>query len=429
FQLQIPDLAAARALLGDLSNRAPWFGDIGLAGPGSVAGTIKFEPGKFALSGRMSFNESTVIIGKKTPLTLSGLNGGVPFIVREGEVETPKDLTEKLRLGAITLGPISAPAQQLGLVAMPNGLRITTPYSLRVPDGEFTLTDTAYTQKTDSREISFKLGARCDLSALLKRSGVTLNGMDDCVLGGPALACRIVEKRSTLGSDWSLESSGDLRAPFFGGEIRIANLYARGLFGPAPVFGVNEVSASAPEGIKITQLVDKNQHLLFTESQRADPEFVPAKFALRANVEIKSLRISGFDPGSILSFVANVSSAEYKENDYYYNGALAMWLNYPLVRASFPKVLFNDEAIRKLHFGVRHLGFQYELKDGILEGPRPLLPNNLIIEGYGSEMNPFAQTYKKDIEAEHHIDADGRKRHGTRLVWREVMEKASKGAK
>jgi hypothetical protein len=250
--------------------------------------------------------------------------------------------------------------------------------------------------------------------------------MDGCVITGAPMLCRLYQVKDALGSDWRLESSGGVRAPFFGGEIVIENVFGRGLFGPAPVFGIKKISVSAPEGIKFTQLVEKNQQLFFTDAQRAAPKFLPAKFALRANVEVLDLTATSLSPDGIQSFTANVTSAKYKDNEYYFNGVLAMWLNYPLVRGAFPSLLFSDDDIRALDFGVRELGLRYELKDGFLCGPSPLLPNDLIIEGYGSESNPFAQTFKKDIKADHVPPKDGHDGYwGTKVSWKELMQKTS----
>jgi hypothetical protein len=155
------------------------------------------------------------------------------------------------------------------------------------------------------------------------------------------------------------------------------------------------------EGIRWTQFTAKNQHL--GASITGIPEKQLGKFSLRANALVRGLEFTEPSLKGLQAFVFDFDSVPFKENEYYYDGEFAMTLNRPLVRAAFPSILFGTEKIARIPFGVRAIGLQYELRDGGLYGPRPKLPNELVVEGWGTDSGIGAmleKTLKQDVKGD-----------------------------
>lgn len=423
LRVMLPDMAKAAATFGppNLSNRAPWFGDVGLSGRGTYDGALLWDArGKAELGGKIGFQRSTITLGKTTPFVLSGVSGEFPLVLRWDAAQSglvkqdipgpqPFELRGKMNVGPLKFGAIEARAQELAFIARPNLLQLDSPLELRTPLGDAIIASAAYKNLLTfapgaQPEIEFALTTRIDLAARLKESGVSLNGLDNATLTGPPLKCSIRRVVRTLGERelayWDLETAGGLRGPFFGGEISVERLAARGLFGPAPKFG-GDIHLRGPEGIRFKAFTDANQQL--GELISGLPGKSLGKLALRANASLTNFEAADLSVAGIQRFDLEIESRDFKDNEFWFDGELAMTLNYPLVRAAFPAI-FSDDKIKGLTFGIKKLAMKFSLgEDGWLVGPQATkLPDNVILEGYGHESGLSAlleRRLKQDVKA------------------------------
>ena len=411
LKIRVPDLAQARQTFGppNLKDRAPWFGDIGLAGAGRFKGRFAWDAaGAVALEGSFGLDNATLTLGQSASFTVRDVSGEVPVVLRakhwgeeaRKEDETPPpELRGELKLGALEYAGISAAPQKLELAATANSLAVATPLALKTPLGPAVIDGLALKNvlAADARaEIPFRVGISVELDRVLRENGIAIVGMEGLVLTGQPLACLLRRtSSSSLRGPWELVTAGSLRGPFFGGEIVLEKLNARGLFGPAPVSG-GDVRLYDKEGIKITQLTEKN------------PRF--GEFHIRANASLTGIEAASANLEGIQKFVLDVDSVDLKENEFWYDGRLAMAIAPDLMRAAFPRFLYSDEflygdQVKQLTFGVRKLGLRFTLVDGCLYGPAPKLPGDLLIEAYGAEGVGalFSKRLKQDVQgdAEH----------------------------
>lgn len=391
-----------------LEHRAPWFGDIGLEGSAHFDGKLETEAGRTTnLKGDLAFQNARVTLGRGAPFRIEGLNGALPVLLQLGT--TSGDPSTEIRRADLTIGPLVADGlraerQTLKLAATVNALRVETPLRVETTLGTVTLGSIALRNMISSTlepAIDFTLGTRIDLDKILKENGVVINGMEETALSGEPLVCTL-EKTSGLRGPWALNTRGALKGPFFGGSVVVENLKARGIFGPAPVFGADCAVTGGADGIKWTQFSLKNQQLGEKISGVAGKEL--GKISLRANASIRGIEMTAPTIAGLQSFVFDFDSVPFKENEFYFDGEMAMTLNEPLVRAAFPAILFGRDKIARMTFGVKNIGMQYELRDGGLYGPRPKLPSDLILEGYGTDSGIgaiFERRLRQDIKGDY----------------------------
>jgi len=391
-----------------LEHRAPWFGDIGLEGTAHFDGTLDTEAGKATnLKGSLALQNARVTLGQGAPFRVEGLNGALPVLLQFGAASNAS--SAEVRQTELTIGPLisdslRAERQTLKLAAMANALRVETPLRVETVLGTVTLggiTLRNMLSSTQEPAIDFTLATRINLDKILKENGVVINGMEETVLGGEPLVCTL-EKTSGLRGPWALNTRGALKGPFYGGSVVLENLKARGIFGPAPVFGADCAVTGSADGIKWTQFSLKNQQLGEKISGVPGKEF--GKISLRANAAIRGIEMTAPNVAGVQAFVFDLDSVPYKDNEFYFDGEMAMTLNEPLVRAAFPSILFGRDKIARMTFGVKNIGVQYELRDGGLYGPRPKLPNDLILEGYGTDSGIgaiFERRLRQDIKGDY----------------------------
>ncbi|HEY3322952.1 MAG TPA: hypothetical protein VGP72_21030 [Planctomycetota bacterium] len=427
LKLELPDMARAMQSFGppNLRDRAPWFGDLGLAGRATFEGSLSWElqkPG--SLEGKLQFDAATVRLGKTTPCTLSGIDGTLPLSLSWGsstETTTTKPVAPingALKIAAIEYAGVTARAQEFKLIAQANQFRIDSPIDVATPVGPINIgaiqiSNVFSLPASAAPEIAFTLGAGLDVDKVLRERGVTVNGLSGCVLTGAPMKCRLLSSPGVRGP-WELQTSGSLRAPFFGGEMTVDHLSARGLFGPVPVFG-GDLLMRGPDGIQVTRFTQNNQQLgAFLTGM---PKKNLGTFSIRANAELRDFETTSLSLDGVQHFVLEIESVDFKENEFWYDGELAMTVNYPLVRASFPVFFYkNDEAIREVKFGVRKLALDYELRDGWLYGPRPTkLPDSLIVQAYGSGGGVGALLADKLMSGQIKMDLKGDRDH--RIPW------------
>jgi len=86
-------------------------------------------------------------------------------------------------------------------------------------------------------------------------------------------------------------------------------------------------------------------------------------------------RPDSFDLAGIQSFSLDLSSVHKPNSEYWYDGALAMALNYPLVRSSFPSI-FSDDYIRAIKAAfaadIPQYNGKYVSFSGATFSPRPV---------------------------------------------------------
>lgn len=382
--------AVAKYVKPHLEHRAPWFGDIGLEGSAYFDGTLDTDASRATnIKGNLAFQNARISLGRGAPFRIDGLSGALPVLLQLGAQPNATPSTE-IRRAQLTIGPLVAEGlraerQTLELAASANALRVETPLRVETAIGTVTVGGIALRNMistTQEPAIDFTLSTRIDLNQILKENGVRINGMEETVLAGEPLACTL-EKTNGLRGPWALDTRGALKGPFFGGSVIVENLKARGIFGPAPVFGADCAITGGADGIKWTQFSLKNQHLGEKLSGLAGKEL--GKISLRANAAIRGIQMTEPTIAGLQAFVFDLDSVPYKDNEFYFDGEMAMTLNEPLVRAAFPSILFGRDKIARMTFGVKNIGVQYELRDGGLYGPRPKLPGDLILEGYGTE--------------------------------------------
>jgi hypothetical protein len=400
LSLRLPDLAGARGIFGpaNLDNRAPWFGDVAVAGETRFDGQFDWLAGKhLALSGKLGLKNAALSLGKNTALALRELNGELPLLLLSGAAPAnfPSVVNGDLKIGGVAWSFVQSKNQTLGLAATPNQISLRVPVDFVAPSGRVRLERFSVSKLPGGEEgceLAFRLTPALDLNALLRSGGVVLNGMDDCVLSPQPLDCAIKRRADALGVSWHLQASGGLRAPFFGGEITVDKIHARGLFGPAPVFGC-DVKIRGGEGVKVTQFTEKNQQLKINGRPLG-------KFSIRANLAATGITATSLSLAGLQTFTLDLDSVDYKDNEFFYDGSFAMALAYQRVREAFPKWFASDSDIAKYTFGVRELGLQMELKGGWLFGPRPKLPGGLVVRGYGAGKGVsalFSDRFKQDI--------------------------------
>jgi hypothetical protein len=420
LRIALPDMAQARRAFGpvNLESRAPWFGDVDLSGKGVFGGRLTWTAGQgVALDGEFGFEDATLMLGAQHSFVLRGIHGAVPVIVENGGLPAqqpaaaPHELRAKLKLGPLTYAGITAAPQEVEVVATPNVLTVASPYKLRTPAGDAVLERVGLHNLLTPNalaEIRFGLNARVEIDRVLRENGLAIAGIEGLTLNGPPLDCILVRTASLRGP-WELTTKGRLNGPFYSGELSIENVNARGLFGPAPVFG-GDVLLRGNEGIHVAQFTEKNQQW--------------GKFAIRANAELRGLETTSTRLADVQAFTLDVRSVDYKENDFYYDGRLAMAVAPDLVRASFPRMLYSDadlrsDKMRDLRFGVRKLGLRFTLRDGFVYGPIPLLPDGLIVQAHGDPKAIAAlitQRFKQDVKG----DPDHK------VPWAEITRKASR---
>jgi hypothetical protein len=321
----------------------------------------------------------------------------------------PYELRGKLNLGPLKFGALQARAQELAFIARPNHLLLDSPLELQTPLGNVTVASASYKNllnfsASEQPQIDFALSAKVDVASRLKDFGISLNGLENTTLSGPPLQCRIERVLSKLGerelAHWDLDTTGNFRAPFFGGEISVEGLNARGLFGPAPSFG-GDLFLRGAEGVRFKAFTDANQQLGALISGL--PGKALGKLALRANLALTNFEAADLSIAGIKRFDLDIESLDFKDNEFWFDGELAMTLNYPLVRAAFPAI-FSDDKIKALTFGIKKLAMKFSLsEDGWLTGPLATkLPDNMVLEGYGHESGFSAlldMRLKQDVKA------------------------------
>ncbi|HLX61732.1 MAG TPA: hypothetical protein VKX17_10665 [Planctomycetota bacterium] len=407
-------------------------GEIKLYGSVRLAGAMIWERERgFALDGGVELANASLRVGSATPFRVNGVNGTIPISLRQGDGSVRDGGPRaKVKFEAANYGLLAACKQELEIEALSNGFTIHTPLDFSdngvlvslgpvrldelmppifaAPIVDVKQTDAPHswfpnlapqkatmTSGTHAPRCSFRMSVLLNIDQILRRNGVVVKGLSDCILSGAPIECALVRSDGPRGP-WELitgatpECKGDaiLTAPLYGGLLVAKDFNAHGIFGPTPAFGgtVLAVGKNWPE---------KNGGINVQEFVKHYPEF--GHFNVRmtgtlSNFETTSLELSG-----IKNFTLDLDSVRGGKNEFWYDGALAMALNYALVRNSFPG-MFSDEYIRGLTFGIDKLSMQFILRDGVLYGPRPKLQNNLLLRGYGAEGNPFASRYKKDIE-------------------------------
>jgi hypothetical protein len=392
-----------------IEHRAPWFGDIGLEGSAHFDGVLDTDAARATtIKGNLAFQNSRVSLGHDAPFRIDGLNGALPVLLHFGVQPNATPSTEvrraKLTFGPLVAAGLRAERQTLELVASANALKVESPMRVETTLGPVMVGGIALRNMISSTQepaIDFTLSTRIDLNQILKENGILVNGMEETVLAGEPIACTL-EKTSGLRGPWALDSRGALKGPFYGGNVVLENLKARGIFGPAPVFGADCAITGGADGIKWTQFSLKNQHL--GEKLSGIPGKELGKISLRANAAIRGIQMTEPTLAGLQAFVFDLDSVPYKDNEFYFDGEMAMSLNEPLVRAAFPSILFGREKIARMTFGVKNIGVQYELRDGGLYGPRPKLPGELILEGYGTESGIgaiFERRLRQDIKGDY----------------------------
>jgi hypothetical protein len=415
LQVHLPDMATARDIYGppNLDNRTPWFGDLDITGESNFNGQFHWLPGnRIALSGKVALKNAAVTLGKSDPLRLQELNGELPIVYLRGEAPDgfSSSLSSELMIGSMNCSAISAKNQTMTFNASPYEFSMHSPLDLLLPAGRVRLEKLVLSKLNgpdEERGIDFRITPTLDIDALLKARGTPLNGIDDCTLIPQPIDCSIKRRADALGAAWYLQTSGSLRAPFFGGQITIDKMRARGLFSATPVFGC-DISVRGDQGIRVTQFTEKNPQLKINGRPIG-------KFSIRANASITGLTFTSLDLAGLQSFTLDLDSVDHRENEYYYDGKLAMALAYDKVRAAFPKWFASDKDIATYTFGVRELGLQLELKDGCLYGPRPKLPGNLIVHAYGAEKGIgvfFTDRFKQDIPGD----------SSSKIPWADVLK-------
>ncbi|HYG73792.1 MAG TPA: hypothetical protein VEK08_02065 [Planctomycetota bacterium] len=414
LRIYLPDMARAVQKYGpdNLKNRDFWFGSINLAGAGGFDGKVYWDAkGKSEVSGKLGLDKATFALGDAGNYKLVNASGEIPLMLRfdakaEPAAASPQpELRGKMTVGSLVSPVATAAQQELAFVAKTNQIKVENAIALSTELGTVSVGSVVvndFFSPLKLPEVAFQLSTSLNLDKMLKAGGLGINGMESCVLNGAPFNCRL---RKTPPSDvrgpWALDLDGSLRGPFFGGEIIAQNLSARGLFGPAPAFGA-DLAVRGTEGIRIKAFTDANQQL--GETITGLPGKKLGKVSLRANLAVNGFEAISAGIAGIQKFDLEVESLDFKDNEFWFDGEFAMTMNAPLVRAAFPSILFGDEKIKQLTFGVRNLAFKYILRDGWLRGPiATKLPNDLIMQGYGSDSAVGAlleKRLKQDIKAD-----------------------------
>jgi hypothetical protein len=416
-ELAVPSLSDVTAALGppNLKNREPWFGDLKLGGRAHFAGacawtraqTLPPVPGEVALDGNLQVDGGSLRIGAATPFTMDGISGTIPVSLRHG-AGPPRDggPRAKIYFENAAYATLVACKQNLEIEALSNGFTIHSPLDFASNGALLSIGPVTFGEILPSMQnprCTLRMSVLLNLDQILRNNGVTVAGLSNCILSGEPIECALV-KTEGLRGPWELrtgttkEYKGDsvLSAPFYGGKLVAKDFNARGIFGPAPSFGGTLLAAGQgwPE---------RNDGINVQEFLKHYPQF--GKFNARMTGTLSGFETSSLDLAGIQSFTLDLASVPGAKNEYWYDGALAMALNYPLVRNSFPGI-FDDKYIRALTFGVRDIALQFSLTNGSLFGPRPKLPGGMILRGYGAESNPFASRYKKDIKGDRDYSKD-----------------------
>lgn len=401
----IPDLAALSQALGppNLKGREFWFGDLKLAGKCNFKGAVHWDNLEhFGIDGKLALQNAALIVGKSRIFSAEHLDGEIPVSLRR-DGGPPRDGGPRatLRAGKAGFGSYSAENQSVEIEALSNGFVVHSPLAFKSNAGSASIgpleIGNLWPLSVDPR-IAFRLALSIDAGQILRANAIDIPGTENCVLGGTPLECALVKSAGPRGP-WEIvagttrEFKGDnfLVAPFLDGQLVLANLNARGIFGPAPMLGgtLLLVGKNWPErnqgGVSVQELL---KHF---------PKY--GQFNARLKASARNIELASFDLNGIQNFTLDVDAAGHHKEEFFFDGKFAMALSYTQARAAFP-ALFSDEYIRSLTFGIGDFSFQCQLENGVLKGPRAKLPGGLILEGYGAESNPFATRYKKDIRGD-----------------------------
>ncbi len=235
-----------------------------------------------------------------------------------------------------------------------------------------------------------------------RTGGFELPFLNGCVLKGAPIECA-VRKTDGLRGPWELitgrtteyRNDAILTAPFKGGKIVVKDINARGIFGPAPLFGgsifaVGNGWPAHDEGVDIQSILD------------GYPRF--GHFNVRLSAKLNSFETSSLDLIGIQKFTLDVDAGPHGPQEFFYDGSFVLAVAYQKVRESAPG-WFSDSDIRKLQFGVRDMGMSFKLFNGKVYGPSPRLANGLIVRGFGG-MGLFTNVIKKDVPGQDDAVAD-----------------------
>ncbi|MCZ7649233.1 MAG: hypothetical protein M5U26_28920 [Planctomycetota bacterium] len=370
-KLNVPDLAKAQAKLGrpNLRFRFPDLAEMRVSGGLSYEGTHVWSAESGALSGRARFRRAAFELGGARALKVRDLDGELPLCFYRGlwPGDWAREQRATLTVSGIALEPARVPQAPLAIVATPNELRVVNAVPVEVPGGRALVSD-ARAADLLGREPRLEAGVeveRIDLDALAQAEGWRVKGLQNAVLAGNLGRVTLVRRAEPVAS-WLLAADGELRAPFFLGQLKVGGLYARGLFGNSPVWGLKRV---ALEGFSLRNLTKSNPQL--------------GRVKTVATVALTDLSAVGLRLEDIVSFTLDIDSVPRDGADDEYDGRFAYVVAPEMVERTAKSKGMTVDGIADMNFGFSKLGMRFVLAGGKLAGPQGKVAGGLIIKGAG----------------------------------------------
>lgn len=367
----VPDLARAHAALGEpnLKVRFPALAAGRYSGGANYEGTHVWSRDTTALSGSLRLRGVSAALAGERPFEVRELQGEIPlsFYLGLWPSDWARERRSTLTAGELRFPPLRAGPAPLALIATPNELRLANALSIDVPGGKvlvenFRARDLLGTEPALEGALDV---TRIGLGELAAQEGFKINGLQGAVVSGRLARVALRRRAEPIGS-WELAAQGELTAPVFSGTLRAGGLYARGLFGSSPVWGLERVA-----------LEDLN----FRNLTKANPQM--GRLKTIANVAVTDFTATGLGLEDVQSFAIDVDSSPRADKDDSYDGRFAYVLAPEMVTEAAQRNGLSVERIADLTFGIEKIGLRFTLAGGKLAGPLPKLSGGLVLKGAG----------------------------------------------
>lgn len=379
IKVTVPDLAKTHKLLSKPNLRivAPRLADMELAGKCAYEGKHLWDQDRRAMTGAVQFDKVSLSIGKKRNLSLRNLNGSLPLSFFKSDslwpAEWPREQRASMTVASAHYPPLKMPQQAIGVISVPNVLSVKNALRLDVPGGKALIKGLRAEQLLSPRPaFRFDLALeKIDLEKLAELEGWSIKGLrkkrkpEEAWLKGTLTDCALIREPGPVGS-WTFESSGEFVAErFFAGTLTLGDFYARGLFGPVPVWGCRA----------------RADRLDFGLLTRRNPQL--GRLDTVADLKLEDLSVIGTRLEDVQSGRLELLSVPREGKTDYYNGKWAMLTARDTMNQALREAKVSQGMVMEMRFGFERLGLGLTLKAGQLIGPKPRLPGDLIINGKG----------------------------------------------